>query len=127
MMSSCRGRTYMWCDAQARPSSAGDGSSKAAAQEAALAAVEEEWSGRLGEALALCQDQEAALEQLQRQSLKDRRSVLLRTSECALAWNPQRYCSKLPQMHLSVSWSVASHSVMHECQLHVVGSAGLPK
>ncbi|CAL5228113.1 g11189 [Coccomyxa viridis] len=58
---------------QARPSSAGDGSSKAAAQEAALAAVEEEWSGRLAEALALCQDQEAALEQLQRQSFKDRR------------------------------------------------------
>ena len=75
LMTSCRGPIYMWSDAQARPSSAGDGSSKAAAQEAALAAVEEEWSGRLGEALALCQDQEAALEQLQRQSLKDRRYV----------------------------------------------------
>ena len=58
---------------QARPSSAGGTSSKAAAQEAALAAVEEEWSARLAEALALCQDQEAALEKLQRQSIKERR------------------------------------------------------
>jgi len=58
---------------QARPSSAGGANSKAAAQEAALAAVEEEWGGRLAEALALCQDQEAALEKLQRQSIKDRR------------------------------------------------------
>ncbi len=51
-------------DVQARPSSGGEASSRAAAQEAALAAVEEEWGGRLAEALALCQDQEAALEKL---------------------------------------------------------------
>lgn len=61
---------------QARPSSAGDGIFKAAAQEAALAAVEEEWSARLAEALALCQDQEVALERTQRQSLRVRRCVL---------------------------------------------------
>lgn len=46
-----------------------------AAQEAALAAAEEEWSARLAEALALCQDQEAALEALQQRSLKDRRCI----------------------------------------------------
>ena len=34
------------------------------------AAVEEEWSGRVAEALALCQEQEAALERLQRQSMR---------------------------------------------------------
>ena len=55
---------------QARPSSAGAGASSAAAQEAAAAAVEEEWSGRVAEALALCQEQEAALERLQRQSMR---------------------------------------------------------
>ena len=62
---------------QARPASAGEGRSKAAAQEAALAAVEEEWSARLAEALALCQDQEAALAQLQAQCLKDCRLPFL--------------------------------------------------
>lgn len=60
---------------QARPASAGqngarDGDAAAAAE---LAAAEEEWSARLAEALALCQDQEAALGRLQRQSIKDRR------------------------------------------------------
>ena len=55
---------------QARPSSAGAGAAGAAAQEAAAAAVEEEWSGRVAEALALCQEQEAALERLQRQNLR---------------------------------------------------------
>ena len=60
-----------WCSGtQARPSSAGAGASSAAAQEAAVAAVEEEWSGRMAEALALCQEQEAALERLQRQNMR---------------------------------------------------------
>ena len=67
-------------DMQARPSSGGEASSRAAAQEAALAAVEEEWGGRLAEALALCQDQEAALEKLQQRSLRDRRFVPAATS-----------------------------------------------
>ncbi len=72
--------------------------------------MEEEWSGRLGEALALCQDQEAALEQLQRQSLKDRRSVLLRTSEYALAMEPLQILleSSHRKIHPSVSWHDAS-------------------
>ena len=60
---------------QARPASAGqtgakDGDEVAAAE---LAAAEEEWSARLAEALALCQDQESALGRLQRQSIKDRK------------------------------------------------------
>lgn len=60
---------------QARPASAGqigakDGDAAAAAE---LAAAEKEWSARLAEALALCQDQEAALGRLQRQSIKDRK------------------------------------------------------
>ena len=76
--SMCRSRASCACltgtvGVQARPTSAGRGLSAAAAQEAALAAAEEEWSARLAEALALCQDQEAALEALQQRSLKDRR------------------------------------------------------
>jgi hypothetical protein len=60
---------------QARPASAGqtgakDGDAAAAAE---LAAAVKEWSARLAEALALCQDQEAALGRLQRQSIKDRK------------------------------------------------------
>ena len=55
---------------QARPLSAGAGAPSAAAQEAAVAAVEEEWSGRMAEALALCAEQEAALERLQCQNMR---------------------------------------------------------
>lgn len=68
--------------AQARPASAksrqeGEAEGGAVSKEEAVAAVEEEWSTRLNSSLALNQDLEARVAELQKQGSRMRRSVCL--------------------------------------------------
>lgn len=64
---------------QARPASAEsrkDGEGNPVSTEEAVAAAEEEWSGRLNSALALNQDLEARVAELQKQGSRMRRSAI---------------------------------------------------